>query len=70
MSCSDCSKKQEVSLCNDCMQKALNNSFRTGALEERAMIKDQLDVLPNRHFKEYLRSAIIKRIKDLEEVEE
>ena len=39
---------------------------KQGALEELARIRNHLDLLPNRHFKEYLRSNIIKRIKELE----
>jgi len=40
---------------------------KQGALEELVRFRNHLDVLPNRHFKEYLRSVIIKRIKELKE---
>jgi len=40
---------------------------KQGALEELTLIRNQLDVLPNRHFKEYLRNVLIKRINELKE---
>jgi len=46
-------------------KEAYNCGRTQGAVEELERIRNQLDVLPKRHFKEYLRSAIIKRIEEL-----
>jgi hypothetical protein len=74
MICSECNEKNTRvvhCLCRLCTQKIINNANelgkKQGALEELTLIRNQLDVLPNRHFKKYLRSVLIKRIKELKE---
>jgi hypothetical protein len=51
--------------CYSCDEDSFNIGKKQGAVEELERIRNQLDVLPKRHFKEYLRSAIIKRIEEL-----
>ena len=49
------------------VKSELKEKQKQGALEELTLIKNYLCVLPNRHFKEYLRSVLINRIKELKE---